>query len=560
MKRSKLVLGLGLVLLNSTSLVGCAGEEDAVDEECLPGDIDCAPPEGAGGKEDGWDFRHDPERMAQRLNYRIAELPKTGKRKDPFWKNEYPDAVGVSDPAWPDTYWPTYEGSHNARWQGKTVKSPVEKYDAAFNNHQGCETQPDEIDGPQAKAEWDQYKACAGPAAKWQSTFYQNGDRLHNGKDDDGDGKTDVQGETGVDGIETWWGTCHAWAPASMVVPEPQHDVTVNGVTFTPGDIKALIQNVFDQTSAVMVGGRCNAKEITHSPNSSANEDCAGNPGAYHVVITNFLGINQLPLVEDRTANFEIWNQPVVGYDITKQDKVTAAQANACVGATGDTYKFNDKAKELYEVRMTLEYLTESGASAVPLGMEGHIRTDRYHYILEVGSTGKIIGGRYCSDSTTQIDFLWAPTGRFNPSNPNINTAKVKELIAKSVAKQTPGGGGGGTAKVFKATPNVAIPDNSATGASVDLPVTGVTGSPALAVTVDITHTFRGDLQVQLLRDGTLVKTLFDRTGGSADNLQQTFTLGASEVGSPNGRYTLKVVDTANIDVGTLNSVELSFQ
>ena len=53
--------------------------------------------------------------------------------------------------------------------------------------------------------------------------------------------------------------------------------------------------------------------------------------------MTNFLGITQLPLVEDRTANYEVWNQPVVGYEITKQDKVTATAAKTCVGATGST-------------------------------------------------------------------------------------------------------------------------------------------------------------------------------------------------------------------------------
>jgi hypothetical protein len=558
MKRTALFGNLGMILLGSASLLGCAAGGEA-EEECLPGDIDCAP-DDLDGKADEWNGVNNPERMSQRLTYRIAELPKTGRRTEPAWKDEYPDAVGVADVAWADTYWPTYEGSHNARYQGRTIKSPMEKYDAAFHNNQGCATQPDRIDGPNAKQAWDQYYACAGPAAKWQQSRYQNGIRLHNGIDDDGDGKIDVQGETGVDGIETWWGTCHAWAPAAMVVPEPQHDVEINGVVFQPGDIKALIQNVYDQTGAIMVGGRCNAKEITHDPTKSANDPCSDlNPGALHVVMTNFLGIANLPLVEDRTANFEIWNQPVMGYDITQQNLVDASAANHCVGATGDTWTYNTKAVELYDVRMTVQYLTESGATARPVGTRGFLRSDRYHYILEVNGDGKIIGGRYCTDSENDhVDFLWAPTGRFNPSNPHISVSKVKELIAKSVSR--PGGGGGGEAVVFTATPNLAIPDNNPAGVSVDLAVEGVTGARALAVTVDIEHTWRGDLVVELLREGTLVKRLHDRTGGSADNLQQTFTLTAAEVGTANGRWTLRVADTARLDVGTLKSVELSFQ
>ncbi len=57
------------------------------------------------------------------------------------------------------------------------------------------------------------------------------------------------------------------------------------------------------------------------------------------------------------------------------------------------------------------------------------------------------------------------------------------------------------------------------------------------------------------------MKTLHDRSGGSADDLVQSYTLSASEVGSsPNGRWTLKVTDTAAQDVGTVRGVKLSFQ
>ena len=158
---------------------------------------------------------------------------------------------------------------------------------------------------------------------------------MHDGVDNDSDGKIDeCYGDKDADGIAGWWGTCHAWTPASLLMPEPQHAVTLNGVTFEVGDIKALTQNIFDSTSAVMLGGRCNSKEITHDVNGSANDECSDvNPGAMHVILTNFLGISQLPLIEDRTANYEVWNQPVVGYEVTKQVKVTAKTANTCVGA-----------------------------------------------------------------------------------------------------------------------------------------------------------------------------------------------------------------------------------
>jgi hypothetical protein len=292
--------------------------------------------------------------------------------------------------------------------------------------------------GANAKAEWDTYDQCAGPAAKWQTDNYEQIGYMHDGVDNDGDGKIDDYGSDGIDGVQGWWGSCHAWTPASQLVPEPQHAVTVNGVTFEVSDIKALVQNVFDQTSAVMLGGRCNDKEITHDVHGSANSDCADvNPGALHVVMTNFLGLNTLPLVEDKTANYEVWNQPVVGYEITKQAEISATDANKCVGATGDKWTYNTKAKKLEEVRMTVSYVVEGSPGTAPIGYKDNVSTDDYHYILELGSTGKILGGRYCTDAeNSHIDFLWSPTGQWNPSNPNVDVSNIKKLIKAAVAPQ----------------------------------------------------------------------------------------------------------------------------
>jgi len=438
MKRS-LIASLGLTLLGSIQLMGCvATDEDPGD--CQPGDVDCAPADT--GKADGFggDYNNDPKYFSQHLNYRLSKLPLKGWRDEPVWKDQYPEAVGKADTVWADTYWPTSRGSHNNRWQGRDIKSPLEKYDAVFNNAPGCDTYPSKFYGEGAKAEWDTYYGCAGPAAKWQSQTFQGGGQMHDGIDNDNDGKIDSYGTDGIDGIQGWWGTCHAWTPASEMVPEPQHAVTMDGVTFEVGDIKAIIQNAFDRTSAVMLGGRCNSKDISHDVAGSANDACSDvNPGAMHVIMTNFLGINQLPLIEDRTANYEVWNQPVVGYEITKQDEVSATDAMTCVGATGDKWTYNTKAKKLYEVRMTVSYVVEGGASKTPLGYHDNISTDDYHYILEVNGWGKVIGGRYCQDGeNSHIDFLWSPTGSWHPSNPYVDVAKVKELIKAAVQPEEP--------------------------------------------------------------------------------------------------------------------------
>ncbi len=564
MKRT-LLAGLGLTLLSSVQLVGCA--DSATDQECLPGDKDCAVVVG-GGKSDAWDSENDPRYFANNLEYKLASLPKKGFLKTPVWKDRYPNALPGTPVAWADTYWPSSEGSHNARWQGATVKSPLEKYDAAFNNAAGCATQPDRIYGTGAKAKWDAYYNCAGPAAKWQMQNFQGISKMHNGIDDNGDGVVDDYGSDsskGIDGIQGWWGTCHAWTPASLMMPEPQHAVTLNGQKFEVADIKALTQNIFDRTSAVMLGGRCNNEEINHDVNGSANDECAdANPGSLHVIITNFLGTRQAPLIEDRTANYEVWNQPILGYEITKQAEVSKTAANNCVGNTsgGSTWKYNTNAKKLYEVRMTVTYLSESGAEARPVGWQNNTSEDDYHYILELNADGKVIGGRYCTDSSnSHVDFLWSPTGQNSPSNPNVDATKVKQLIKMSVEPEQGGGGStGGTTKDFPVTPSTSIPDANTAGINIDIPVTGVTNPKGLAVSVDIAHSYRGDLVLKLLKNGQPVKTLVQNVGGSADNLVETYTLTAAEIGTDvNTRWTLNVADTVAQDIGTVNKVTLSF-
>ena len=75
MKRT-LLTGLGLTLLGSLQLVGCATDEGGADD-CLPGDIECAAP-SADGKADGFDYKNNPTRMSQHLEYKLATLPKKG--------------------------------------------------------------------------------------------------------------------------------------------------------------------------------------------------------------------------------------------------------------------------------------------------------------------------------------------------------------------------------------------------------------------------------------------------------------------------------------------------
>lgn len=114
---------------------------------------------------------------------------------------------------------------------------------------------------------------------------------------------------------------------------------------------------------------------------------------------------------------------------------------------------------------------------------------------------------------------------------------------------------------VFSNTVVAAIPDNNTTGISSTIAVSGVVGaaSATLKVPVNITHTYQGDLTVELIAPNGTIFSLWNRTGGGTDNINQTFTVDASAITTPNGNWTLRVKDLAAADTGNRNSWGLQF-
>lgn len=120
------------------------------------------------------------------------------------------------------------------------------------------------------------------------------------------------------------------------------------------------------------------------------------------------------------------------------------------------------------------------------------------------------------------------------------------------------GGSTGGT--TFTNTTAVAIPDN---GSAIEssIAVSGRSGNAptALKVGVDITHTYRGDLVIDLVApDGTAYRLKAASSSDSADNVSTTYSVNASGE-TANGTWKLRVQDTAAQDTGKLNSWQLTF-
>jgi hypothetical protein len=112
---------------------------------------------------------------------------------------------------------------------------------------------------------------------------------------------------------------------------------------------------------------------------------------------------------------------------------------------------------------------------------------------------------------------------------------------------------GGSETRTYSATPGTAIPDNDPTGVSstISVPDAGTVGS--LKVSLDITHTYRGDLKVVLHHGGDSI-VLHDQEGSSQDDLRVEIPVTAFDGDGLSGDWRLEVSDLANIDTGTLNS------
>ncbi|MGI9331914.1 MAG: tyrosinase family protein [Gammaproteobacteria bacterium] len=110
--------------------------------------------------------------------------------------------------------------------------------------------------------------------------------------------------------------------------------------------------------------------------------------------------------------------------------------------------------------------------------------------------------------------------------------------------------------------PNLSIPDAVPEGVTSTLNVAATGNLVDISVDVDITHTWRGDLRVNLTTPGGVVAQLHRNDGGGEQNLIRSFRPGntpdlASLVqGSipAAGAWILHVADSVRRDVGRLNS------
>jgi Transglutaminase elicitor/Bacterial pre-peptidase C-terminal domain len=277
-----------LCLIGATALATNACSSDS-EGPTGPGEEVLEPEDMGGlegeGKFEAWDSANNPAYVDSNFSYFVHQLPAEGHGPVPI----------------PGDYWATQSDNLNHEWDGPG-SSPAEKFGKAF----------DKLGVPEAIT-----KLHGIESASYKKECTADGNEC---KDEtDGSSCAIPRGADKGRCIPGWWGICHGWAPYALSEPAAINPVERNGVTFYPGDLEGLMSLAYTDVPTKFLSRRCNKDKPTMDPTGriEATECRDMNPGSWHVLATNMMGLRNKGFVIDATYDLQVWNQPVYGYKVT---------------------------------------------------------------------------------------------------------------------------------------------------------------------------------------------------------------------------------------------------
>ena len=311
---------------------------------------------------EAWNEENNPALLKNKYEIRFEKLPLSAE---------------LSRKPWTDTYWPSYLGGLANRWNAPE-ESDAFKYKP--------ETRKDVL----AHMPKDQLKQLS-PAEKYD---------LYVGRLDYPLVREERSRTSPT--AEKWAGLCHGWAPAALAYDEP-HAVSARGdlgieIPFGSSDVKALLI-LSQQTSrkGKTVGERCEYDLSTNSTHSADPACRDTNPGSFHIIIANQIGLLKEGFVADIDRDIQVWNQPIYGFHSVVSSVSSTVYPHAAAGTV-----------KIATVQTEMMYIGELAATwdAKPFDkfpQQG--RKLELQYSLELNDRGEIIGGEWISDA--RPDFIW---------------------------------------------------------------------------------------------------------------------------------------------------------
>lgn len=210
-----------------------------------------------------------------------------------------------------------------------------------------------------------------------------------------------------------WAGLCNGWTAVSLALKEPNAVIVRNkdgiSIPFGSTDIKALymlnqdLALIRKNNAATFIGVSCSISKFEAGFKNDKN--CTDiNAGAFHIALTNLVGLQKRGFIIDLERDKEVWNQPVFGYISTVKTSQSTSTGSRLVIAT------------------IIDYVSESGNNFYPVKETPNQRekTANYEYSVDLNTQGQIIGGDWISEE--RPDFAWhEPLANLEPEFKGIN-------------------------------------------------------------------------------------------------------------------------------------------
>ncbi|MFC0677421.1 proprotein convertase P-domain-containing protein [Lysobacter korlensis] len=116
----------------------------------------------------------------------------------------------------------------------------------------------------------------------------------------------------------------------------------------------------------------------------------------------------------------------------------------------------------------------------------------------------------------------------------------------------------GGSRQTYSNGTDYAIRDYSTVESPITVSGRSGNGPSDASVSVNILHTYEGDLKVDLVAPDGSVYNIHNRSGGSADNVIGTYTRNLTSE-ALNGTWKLRVNDNYGGDTGRIDSWSINF-
>jgi hypothetical protein len=304
--------------------------------------------------------------MLQTMQRKFSKLPLKGKVKD---QQRY----------WSSDYWPLNKGGIAFRWnspapQGFNLSSPDLREALRMS---------------QTELAW------LSPAEKFD--LFR------------GDYKYSLKMEVGKrarPSRKDWEGICHGWAAAALNHNEPVARIVSNPdgllIPFGSSDIKALLSYFYAYhnraSSTHQTGRRCNGTQY-------CQDDL--NAGAFHLILSNRLGLERKGFILDIENGREVWNQVAFDYESRLIQKNLSPSPTSAPG----TVKVHRLRTHL---RVVFNIVSNSWTPVIGTPLQTY-KDLEYEYDIDLNQQGEIIGGDWVS--TDRPDFLWsvAQAAEFSP-------------------------------------------------------------------------------------------------------------------------------------------------